>query len=267
MARSVGGGGQRGRGPSGPAAKQPRAGGAGVPPTLRAMAERLVVIGGDAAGMSAASQARRLQPDLDIVALEKGRWTSYSACGIPYVVGGVVDDLDDLVARTPDEFRNNHRIDARINHEVMAVDLDARSLEVRDHHHGRTYRLGFDLLHMATGAVPYRPALPGIDSPWVRGVQTLEDAAHLLDEATGSDIHRVIVVGGGYIGLEMAEAFVMRGCKVTVVTQAPEVMPTLDPDMGAMVSAAMRKLKIEVRCGERVIGFEDGSVTTAKGSL
>src|SRR6476469_8438538 len=115
------------------------------------MPDRLLVIGGDPGGMAAASQARRRRPDLEIVALEKGRWTSYSACGIPYVVGGVVDDLDDLVARTPEQFRNNHRIDARINHEAMAVDLDARSLEVRDHEHGRTYRLGFDQLHVATG--------------------------------------------------------------------------------------------------------------------
>src|SRR4051794_32575654 len=241
MARSVGGGGQRGRGPSGPAAKQPRAGGAGVPPTLRAMAERLLVIGGDAAGMSAASQARRLHPDLDIVALEKGRWTSYSACGIPYVVGGVVDDLEDLIARSPETFRGQHRIDARTRHEAMAIDLAERTVEVRDHEHGRTYRLGFDLLHVATGATPWRPALPGIDSDFVSGVQTLEDADRLLQRATAGDVHRVVVVGGGYIGLEMAEAFVLRGCKVTVVTKSEEVMPTLDPDMGAMVSAAMRK--------------------------
>src|SRR5688572_24611215 len=136
------------------------------------MAERLLVIGGDAAGMSAASQARRLAPDLDIVALEKSRWTSYSACGIPYVVGGVVDSLDDLIARSPEVHRNQYRIDARTRHEAMAVDLDARTVEVRDHEHERTYRLGFDMLHMATGAVPWRPDVPGITSPFVTGVQT-----------------------------------------------------------------------------------------------
>src|SRR6185295_3941137 len=113
--------------------------------------ERLVVIGGDAAGMSGASQARRQRPDLDIVALEKGRWTSYSACGIPYVVGGAVAGLDDLIARSPQVFRDQFRIDARTGHEVMAIDLDARSVEVRDHEHDRTYRLGFDILHVATG--------------------------------------------------------------------------------------------------------------------
>src|SRR3954452_10431485 len=231
------------------------------------MTQRLIVIGGDAAGMSAASQARRLQPNLDIVALEKGRWTSYSACGIPYVVGGVVDELDDLITRSPETFRNQYRIDARTRHEAMNIDLGERVVEVRDHEHGRTYRLGFDLLHVATGATPWRPALPGIDSDFVSGVQTLEDADHLLRRATAGDVRRVVVVGGGYIGLEMAEAFVLRGCKVTVVTKSEEVMPTLDPDMGAMVSAAMRKHHIDVRCGERVLGFEDGAVTIESGEL
>ena len=231
------------------------------------MAQRLLVIGGDAAGMSAASQARRLRSDLDIVALEKGRWTSYSACGIPYVVGGVVDDLNDLTVRTPEVFRSQYRIDARTGHEAMAIDLDARTAEVRDHEHDRTYRLGFDFLHIATGAVPYRPDLPGIDSPFVRGVQTLEDADHLLRRAREGDVKRVVVVGGGYIGLEMAEAFVQRGSEVTVVTKSKEVMPTLDPDMGAMVSKAMRRHHIVVRCGEGVLGFENGSVTTEGGTV
>src|SRR4051794_21096379 len=121
------------------------------------MAERLIVIGGDAAGLSAASQARRLRADLGIVALEKGRRTSYSARGIPYVGGGVVGDPEDLIARPADVFRSQYRIDARTRHEAMEVDLAARAVEIRDHEHGRTYRLGFDLLHVATGATPWRP--------------------------------------------------------------------------------------------------------------
>jgi NADPH-dependent 2,4-dienoyl-CoA reductase/sulfur reductase-like enzyme len=230
------------------------------------MAERLLVIGGDAGGMAAASQARRQRPELDIVALERGRWTSYSACGIPYVVGGTVDALDDLVVRTPDEFRNAHRIDARVGHEAVEIDLDGRSVEVRDIERQRTYRLGFDLLHIATGALPWRPPVPGIDSPFVRGVQTLEDADHLLTQVETAGVRRVVVVGGGYIGLEMAEAFVMRGCNVTVVPRSSVVMPTLYPDMGAMVSAAMREEKIDVRCGETAVGFGDGAVHTNAGT-
>ena len=236
------------------------------------MTERLVVIGGDAAGMAAASQARRRRrADLEIIALEKGRWTSYSACGIPYVVGGVVDDLEDLVARSPDEHRKGFDIDARTQHEAMAIDLAEREVEVRDLAGGRTYRLGFDILHIATGSVPSRPDLPGIDGEHIRGVQTLEDGAHLLEHfgrATPPSGGRAVVVGGGYIGLEMAEAFLQRGWKhVTVVERAAEVMGTLDPDMGALVSEAMRAEGIDVRCDTAVTGFEPGVVHTDAGAI
>ena len=235
---------------------------------VRRVAERLVVVGGDAAGMAAASQARRRRHDLQIVALEKGRWTSYSACGIPYLVGGEVNTVDNLVVRDPQTFRDEYRIDTRTGHEVTGLDLDAGKLEVRDHGHERTYVLGFDTLHLATGAVPYRPDLAGIDGEHVHGVQTLEDGAHLLTDATNSQVRDVVVVGGGYIGLEMAEAFVRRGCpKVTVVEQGPEVMSTLDPDMGALVSQAMRRVGIDVRCGLAVTAFSKGTVHTAEGDL
>ena len=231
------------------------------------MGERLIVIGGDAGGMAAATQARRRRPDMEIIALERGRWTSYSACGIPYLVGGDVVSFDDLVVRTPQEFRDKHLIDVRTQQEVMAVDLDKRTVEVRDHEHGRTYTTGFDLLHLGLGALPLRPDLPGAELAHIHGVQTLEDATRLLAEAERGDCHDVVVVGGGYIGLEIAEAFVKRGRRVTVVERAPEVMNTLDPDMGAMVSEAMRREGITVRCGEAVLGFEEKAVVTANGSV
>ena len=227
-----------------------------------------MVVGGDAGGMAAATQARRRRPDLEIVALEKGRWTSYSACGIPYLVGGDVDSLDALVARDPQTFRDRHNIDVRTSHEVTAVDLDARKVEVRDHGHGRTFWLGFDLLHLGTGAVPRRPAIPGIDGPQVYGVQNLEDAARLLDGLSTAEVRHVVVVGAGYIGLEMAEAFVRRGCPtVTVVERSAEVMGSLDPDMGALVSAAMRRFGIDVRTGVAAEGLEPGVVHTSAGDL
>jgi NADPH-dependent 2,4-dienoyl-CoA reductase/sulfur reductase-like enzyme len=176
--------------------------------------------------------------------------------------------LDDLVTRDPQTFRDRHNIDVRTGHEATAVDLDARRVEVRDHNHGRTFTLGFDHLHLATGATPVRPDLPGIDGPRIHGVQTLEDAAHLLEEAERCDAENVVVVGAGYIGLEMAEAFVRRGCPtVTVVEQGAEVMATLDPDMGAMVGEAMRQFGIVVRTGTSVTGFEPGSVHTEDGRL
>jgi NADPH-dependent 2,4-dienoyl-CoA reductase/sulfur reductase-like enzyme len=231
------------------------------------MAERLIVIGGDGAGMSAASTARRLRPDLEIVALEKGGYTSYSACGIPHVVGGEVASLEDLVARTPQQFRAEHRIDVRMAHEVIGIDLDARRVQVRDHNHNRDVTLGFDLLHIATGARPIRPPLPGIDEPFIHGVQSLDDAAHLLEHAKASKSSQVVVVGGGYIGLEMAEAFVRWGAEVTVVDSGEHVMSTFDPDVAERIEEAMRRHGITLRLGEDVEGFEAGRVLTAAGPL
>ena len=219
--------------------------------------------------MSAASQARRRRgaDDFEIVALEKGNWTSYSACGIPYLVSGDVGELDDLVARSPEEHRANG-IDVRMRSEAMAIDLDRRRVEVRDHAEERTYWLDFDALHIATGAVPFKPPIDGIDLPFVHAVQTLDHAAHLLDHARGaSDLREVVVVGGGYIGLEMAEAFLKRGQHVTIVEALPQVMSTLDPDMGALVGDAARGMGIELRLGEQVSAFSERAVHTATGEI
>jgi len=231
------------------------------------MADRLVVIGGDAAGMTAATNARRGRPDLEIVVLEKGAHTSYSACGIPYVVSGAVAGLDELVVRTPQEFRDGFRIDVRTRHEARSIDLDARRIEVRALDQERTLHLGFDLLHIATGARPVRPDLPGIDGPDIYGVQTLDDAQVLLDAVGAARRRTVTVVGGGYIGLEMAEAFVRRGARVTLVESGPQPMRTLDPDFGAKVAAAVRRFGIELRTGTKVEGFEPGKVHTSQGHI
>jgi NADPH-dependent 2,4-dienoyl-CoA reductase/sulfur reductase-like enzyme len=231
------------------------------------MADRLVVIGGDAAGMSAATNARRGRPDLEIVVLEQGRRTSYSACGIPYVVGGAVDDLEDLVVRTPQEFRDQHRIDVRTRHRAVAVDLDARRIEVRGLDQDRTFHLGFDLLHLATGAKPIRPDLPGIDAEWILGVQNLDDAAELLRVVAAQACRRVVVVGGGYIGLEMAEAFIDRGSQVTLLDQAPQPLGSVDPEFGVRIAEVLRGYGVDVRLGTRVEGFGDHVVHTGDGDV
>jgi len=218
--------------------------------------------------MAAASQVRRLRPDLDIVALERGHYTSYSACGIPYLVGGDVASFDDLVARTPDQFRRDHRIDVRMGHEAMAIDLDARSVEVRDLEHDRTFRLGFDQLMIGTGAKPIRPDLPGINSERVRGVQTLDDGCHLLAQARQLGCKDVVVVGAGYIGLEMAEAFHRWGARVVLIEGHERPMSrTLDGDMGDRLVGHIEKLGIDARFGERVEGFEPGQVITRSGPV
>src|SRR5947207_2507755 len=231
------------------------------------MATRLAVIGGDAGGMAAATQARRLDASLEIVAFERTEWTSYSACGIPYVVGGEVDSVEQLIARSPQEHRDKSLIDVRMRHEVMGIDLAARRLEVRDHGHGRTIQVPFDLLLLGMGARPIRPDLPGIDLPSVHGVQTLHDASRLLHRAETSACHDVVVVGGGYIGLELAEAFVQRNANVTVVESRAHVMSTLDEDMAVPIEEAMRKLGIDVRLSTSVTAFEEHSVQTDAGSI
>ena len=215
--------------------------------------------------MSAAMQARRRQPYLEIVALEMGAWTSYAACGIPYLVAGDVGDLDDLVARSPSEFREKHRIDVRLHHEVVGIDADARSLDVRDHARRRNLSLGFDQLHVATGARPTRPALPGIDLDHVKGVQTLDDAKVLLEHARLSRCRSVVVVGGGYIGLEMAEAFVRWGAQVTLVEGSDQLMRTLDADMAERLLRPMAGMGIDVQLDTQVAGFEPGQVLLPDG--
>ena len=211
-------------------------------------------------------QVRRRQPYMEIVALEKGAWTSYAACGIPYLVAGDVDDLDDLVARSPEAFRDQHRIDVRLHHEVVGIDAAARTLEVRDHARQRNLSLGFDLLHVATGSRPTRPDLPGIELDLVRGVQTLDDAKALLDHARVSSCRSVVVVGGGYIGLEMAEAFVRWGAQVTLVEGGDQLMRTLDADMAQKLLQPMAAMGIDVRLATPVAGFEPGRVLLDDGS-
>ena len=222
------------------------------------MGERLVVIGGDAAGMSAASQARRRRDrdDLEIIGFERGHFTSYSACGIPYYVGGVVDDLDRLIMRTPDVFRNHQAIDVRIRHEVTEVDLDARKVTVRNLETDDELIEGFDILMVATVAKPKWPQLPGADATNIFGVQVLDDGVAIQRALDETDPSCAVIVGGGYVGLEMAEAFVSRGLKVSLVTAGPQPMNTLDPDMGDWVADALRDMDIDVLTNERVTAFE-----------
>ncbi|MEN3612385.1 FAD-dependent oxidoreductase [Plantactinospora sp. ZYX-F-223] len=231
------------------------------------MAEKLVVVGGDAAGMSAASQARRRRDasDLEIVAFERGHFTSYSACGIPYWVGGLVDDADQLVSRDPATFRTDFQVDVRLRHEVVGIDLDRREVVARDlENGGREVREGFDQLMYAAGAVPVTPDWARTDAAGVFGVQTLDDGAALIDWLDGDPApRRAVVVGGGYIGVEMAEAMIQRGLSVSLVERSPEPMSTVDPDMGALVRKALCGLGLEVRSGIGVTGLEtrDGRVT------
>ncbi|MGH3978687.1 MAG: FAD-dependent oxidoreductase, partial [Pseudonocardiaceae bacterium] len=196
---------------------------------------------------------------------------SYSACGIPYWVAGDVDGPHALVARTAAEHRRNG-IDLRLRTEVTAIDLDARTVTACELDGGASATEGFDDLVVATGAVPVRPDLLGVDAPGIYGVQTLDDGANVLDGLVRRP-QRAVVVGGGYIGVEMAEAMMRRGLAVTLVDRAPEPMTTLDPDMGALVRKAMDGMGITVLTATPVSGFEtraDGrvaAVATGDGAL
>jgi NADPH-dependent 2,4-dienoyl-CoA reductase/sulfur reductase-like enzyme len=214
----------------------------------------MVVIGGDAAGMSAASQARRLRDadELEIVVLEQGRDVSYSACGIPYWVGGQVSDRDALIARTPAQFAERD-ITVHLGARAAAIDLDAGKVTAED---GR--RFGWDRLVVATGGRPLRPDVPGLDAVGVHGVHRLADGADIR-AAIAAGAKRAVVLGGGYIGLEMAEVLLDRGLEVTVVLADPLPMGQLDADMGARVCRAMGAMGIDVQTDQPVREVETDS--------
>ncbi|WP_370617461.1 FAD-dependent oxidoreductase [Mumia qirimensis] len=224
------------------------------------MTRRLLVVGGDAAGMSAASTAKRALGDrLDVVVLERQPWTSYSACGIPYWVAGDVATLDDLIARTPQQHRKNG-IDVRTGATATEIDLEAGVVTAFTDAGAETF--AYDELLVATGAEPVRPDVPGVDAQGIYGVQTLADGRRVLD-ALARDPGRVVIVGAGYIGVEMAEACVRRGLDTVVVGKHPTPMPTVDDDLGELVAKEMRSDGIDLRVGVTVTGFEadlDGHV-------
>jgi NADPH-dependent 2,4-dienoyl-CoA reductase/sulfur reductase-like enzyme len=213
--------------------------------------ERLVVIGGDAAGMSAATQARRLRTadDLGIVVLEQGPDVSYSACGIPYWVGGQVPDRDQLIARTPGQFAALD-IDVRTGTRAEGIDLDAGTVTTST---GEV--LGYDNLVLATGGKPLRPPVPGLDADGVHGVHRLADGA-AIRAAVAAGARRAVVLGGGYIGLEMADVLQERGLDVTVVLADPLPMSQLDTDMAGRVCKAMGDMGIAVQTDQPVREIE-----------
>lgn len=234
--------------------------------TGRSGSERVVVIGGDAGGMAAVSQIRKGRPHDEVVVLERGRWTSYAACGIPFYVGGELgDDISSLVARSPEAHRRSG-IDLRTSSEATAIDLASRRVEVRDLETDRAYQLDFDRLLIGTGGRPMRPPLPGIDLEMVQGAHTLDDAQRLAQLAGAGGL-RVVVVGSGFIGIEMAEALTRREVPTVVLERLDQPLAILDPDLAERVAAAIRAGGIDLRTGAEVVGFEPGAVLTADGAV
>lgn len=208
------------------------------------MTERLVVIGGDAAGMSCASQARRRRgpEDLSIVVFEATEWISYSACGEPYFVSGEVTDVTSLLARTPEQFEQM-AIDVRLHHLVTEIDIESKTVTV-DTPNGQLIE-PYDQLMYSTGAQATAPDVPGVDLEGVFELHTLNDAVAL--KAAVNTGTRAVVVGAGYLGLEVAEALTLRGVPTTIIASRSYVMNrSLDPDVGATVTEAIRGYGIPV---------------------
>ncbi|PLX78523.1 MAG: flavoprotein oxidoreductase [Desulfuromonas sp.] len=224
--------------------------------------DRVVIVGGDAAGMSAASKIRREQPEREILVLERTDFTSYSACGMPYFIGGLVENVDHLVARSPETFRDKYNIDVRTGHEVIAIDPERQQVAIRTREDEEVSE-PYDQLLIATGACPFCPDVPGSHSRGIFGLSTLSSGIRVHQFLAEEKPRTAVVVGGGYIGLEMAEALIRKGLNVSLVQHGPEVMGTLDPDMGALVSQALREAEVTLYLSETMTGFEtrDGRVT------
>lgn len=233
--------------------------------------ERLVVVGADAAGMSAATNARRVRPAGDgpdgllIDAFERGHHSSYSACGIPYFVGGLLDDVEDLVARTPAQFRERQQIEVHLASPVTEIDPDRGAVRVEPVGGVARWET-YDHLMLAVGARPVRPELDGIDAAGVFGVHGLPDGVAIRDWITRERPARAVVVGGGYVSLEMAEAFAALGLETHLVEMAAHPMTTLDPDMGGLVAEGLREFGVQLHLGTRVEGFDvaDGRVRAVR---
>ena len=225
--------------------------------------ERILIVGGDAAGMSAAGQIRKLKPDAEIIVYERSGYCSYAACGIPYYVAGLVESESRLVVRTPQQFLERQNIVVKVRHEVLSLDLSMGRAFIRDLESKAEFSDAFDTLLLATGASPIVPQLNGVNAEGVFSLGALETGVAARKYIERRRPRHATIIGGGYIGLEMAEAVAcIRGMKATLVDRAHQVMSTFDPDMAAHIAKAVRSIGTELRLGETLLGFgtEGGSV-------
>lgn len=217
---------------------------------------RLLIIGGSDAGIAAALRARELRPSVDVSVALADAFPNYSICGLPYYLGGDVADWRSLAHRTAADLRGAG-IELLLNHSARRIDPDERRVVVTDEA-GREAALAYDRLILATGASPVRPPIEGLDLPGVHVLHTMEDSFAVGDTLGRGDVDSAVIVGAGYIGLEMAEAFATRGLGVTVVEQFPEVLPTVDPELGALVREELRRHDVNVVTGVDVKAIRQG---------
>lgn len=216
----------------------------------------VVIVGGVAGGASAAARARRLSERAEIIVFERGPYVSFANCGLPYYVGGEIRDRSHLLLQTPEGLRARFNLDVRIETDIVAIDRDACEVVARRAGDGLEYRQRYDALVLSTGAAPLRPPIPGIDRPGHFVLRNVPDALEVDAFLARHPGCRAVVIGGGYIGLEMAEQLARRRLTVTVVEALPQVAGFLDPEMAALVHAEIRRNHVTLHLGNGVSAFE-----------
>jgi NADPH-dependent 2,4-dienoyl-CoA reductase/sulfur reductase-like enzyme/rhodanese-related sulfurtransferase len=225
---------------------------------------RVVVIGGVAGGMSVATRLRRLDADAEIIVLERSGNVSFANCGLPYFVGGVIEDEDDLTLQTPGQLFDRFRLDVRVDSEAIAIDRAAHTVQVRSTLSGEVTAVSYDKLVLSMGAAPVRPPIPGYER--ARTLRTVEDAVRLAGDVEIAPA-TAVVIGAGFIGLEMAENLVHQGLDVSIVEAAPQVLPPLDPELAVAVADELSGNGVHVHVGVSVSGIEERTVTLADGRV
>ena len=218
--------------------------------------KKIVIVGGVAGGASCAARCRRLDETAEILLLDRGPYVSFANCGLPYYVGDVIRDESKLLLASEALFRDRFNIEVRTRHEAVAIDRDKREIEVRELATGRVYRESYDALVLSPGAMAVRPPLPGIDLLGIFVMRSIPDSRDVRAWIDAKQAKSAVIVGGGFIGLEMAENLAHRGLSVTVVEMLNQVMPPLDPEMAQPVQQHMESHGIKMALGDGVAGFE-----------
>jgi NADPH-dependent 2,4-dienoyl-CoA reductase/sulfur reductase-like enzyme/rhodanese-related sulfurtransferase len=235
------------------------------------MGKKILVVGGVAGGASCAARARRMDEDAEIIIFERGPYVSFANCGLPYYVGDVIQDEQKLQVASPELFQKRFNIEVRTETEVTAIDRERREIEVKRLSTGEIYREKYDALVLSPGASPIRPVLPGIDLPGIFSLRNIPDTRQIRAWIEQRKARRAVVIGGGFIGLEMAENLAKRGLGVTIVEMLDQVLPPLDSEMAQLVEQHLTANGVTLQLGDGVAGFEqapDGSlvVRTASGA-
>jgi NADPH-dependent 2,4-dienoyl-CoA reductase/sulfur reductase-like enzyme/rhodanese-related sulfurtransferase len=230
--------------------------------------KRVVIVGGVAGGAGAATRARRLCEDCEIVVLERGPYVSFANCGLPYFIGGEIIQRNSLLLQTPATLRAQFNLDVRVNSEVLSIDAKQQIITVREVVTGREYDLPYDALVLSPGASPLRPPIPGIERPGHFSVRNIPDIEYIANWINDCEECRAVVVGGGYIGLEMAEQLKQRGLSVTLLEAMPQVMTPLDPEMAAWLHLELVANGIDLHLNDPVAAFDaPASGETARASV